>query len=634
MFGGSEEKPLCLASEGILTVKPMVNRTDVISLVEHARRGETEGLNRLVGAVKVRLYEYTVRMTLDESLAEDIVQESLLTMIQDIGTLREAGQFWPWLMKIATNKVRNHHRRNGRRSALLSQCDPPSPNDAQDAVADAISKEIRQIVLSAMHRLPLEHRLILNMRCYEEMSFTEIAEALGCRKFKARALFAKAKRMLGKNLARSGLGKGSLLGALVIYGKMTATSEASGLATSVTTASLNAGLLPALVAVTTTRAALVAVATVGVSAAAASLVVDRPGGDGLFGSGSPHIASAGIHEAQTRQQHWYYYPPEADGAVLIQVRGSTDGRQPRWRWFQNEEGNCSYVGRTVYRANAHYYAPDLATMRLPTDDAVMRSFLDEIESSSSPIDHVRPTQKGLLVVVGTNDEGPFTHVRTRYDITDEQAFQNPWQHDVRIVDRRDALHKEGWAYFRIAGQIKGRAITGIGRIPFVLGKRESTPPWLRLAVEESIVLEDRPDAAVVCDNSGRIRHRFAGGTFLRGLSRPWEGLHTIDTIRRDAASRRLRFEIRNVVENRQADVAVRYQDMELVHTIDLDQDVVREITLYERQSEVGQLRFEYTKDLETGLDMIGEVGSGRGRLPRQERSDTLWLFELAHAAWD
>ena len=618
----------------------MSNRTSVANLVERAQRGDREVLNRLAGAVKVRLYEYTVRMTLDEQLAEDIVQESLLTMVQDIKILRDTRQFWPWLMKIATNKVRNHHRRNGRRTALLSKCSSRSPGGAQDAVADAVSREIRQIVLSAMHRLPLEHRLILNMRCYEEMSFTEIAEVLDCRKFKARALFAKAKRALGRNLATSGLGRASLLGALVIYGKITARSEASGLATSVATASLKAGVLPTVAAVTTTRAALVAVATVGVSVAATSLVVDKPGHDGFFANRPPRASF--VMEAQDHHQHWYYYPPESRDAVLIQIREAAEDRQPAWRWFQNAEGNYSCSDDTIYRVNAHYYSPNLATMRLPTDDAALTAFLDRVAASDAAplpvgppaMEHVRPTQKGLLVVAGTNDEGPFTHVRTGYDITDEQAFQNPWQQDVKITDCRDALHKEGRAYLKISGQIRGRAVTGTGRIPFVLAERRTAFPWLRLEVENSVILEDNSNAAVVCDNTGRIRRQFAGGTFLEGLSRPWEGLHTIDTIRRDAAGRRLWFETRNVVEGRQADVVVTHRDVKLVYTIDLDQDVVREITLYERESEIGQLQLEYVKALETGLDTINEAGSDHRRLSRQRRSDTLWLLNLVRAAWD
>lgn len=613
-----------------------------MKLVERAQKGDAEGLNRLAGAVKMRLYEYTVRMTLDEALAEDIVQESLLTMVQDIGILRDSRQFWPWLTKIATNKVRHHYRRNGRRSTLLSNRSPslskdgpPSSSDAQDAVADAISKEIRQLVLSAMHRLPVEHRLILNMRCYEEMSFGEIAESLGCRKFKARALFAKAKRALGRNLTQSGLGKASLLGALVIYGKLTATSEASGMATSVAAASLKTGLLPTLVAVITTRAALVTVAVVGVSATATSLVVDKPGDGGLLAAASPHAVSVvGAKDPQIHRQHWYYYPPRSEGAVLIHVGTVADDGKSQWHWFQNEDGNYWCSDRAVERRNAHYYCPDLATMRLPTDSAALRAFLDDVEGRATSIKQVRPPQKGLLVVTGTDDNGPFTRVRADYDVTDEQVFQYPWQPDVKITDRRDALHQEGWGYLRISGQINGRAITGTGCIPFVLAKRRTMTPWLRLAVEGSLVLEDNSNAAVVCDSAGRIRHRFAGGMFLKGLPRPWEGLHTIDTIRRDAAGYHLRFETRNATEDRHVDVAVIDRDVEVVYTIDLDQDVLREITLYEGQSEAGKLRLEYGPDLEDGFDAGPGIETARRRLPRQRRSDTLWPLSLMQAAWD
>ena len=78
-------------------------------------------------------------------------------------------------------------------------------------------------------------------------------------------------------------------------------------------------------------------------------------------------------------------------------------------------------------------------MRLPTDSAAMRAFLDEVESSVTPMEYVRPTQKGLLVIAGMNDKGPFTHVRTGYDVTDEQAFQHPWQHDVKIANNATGI---------------------------------------------------------------------------------------------------------------------------------------------------------------------------------------------------
>jgi hypothetical protein len=63
---------------------------------------------------------------------------------------------------------------------------------------------------------------------------------------------------------------------------------------------------------------------------------------------------------------------------------------------------------------------------------------------------------------------------------------------------------EGWAYLRINGQLRGRAVTGTGRIPFVLAKRRVISPALRVVVENSVTLEDSPSSAVVHDRSGHI----------------------------------------------------------------------------------------------------------------------------------
>lgn len=80
--------------------------------------------------------------------------------------------------------------------------------EVQDTVAAAISTEIKQIVASAMIHLSPEYRTVLTLRCYDHLSFPQIAKQLNCREFRAHALFCRAKTALGKNLAKGGLGKG------------------------------------------------------------------------------------------------------------------------------------------------------------------------------------------------------------------------------------------------------------------------------------------------------------------------------------------------------------------------------------------------------------------------------------------
>ena len=106
--------------------------------------------------------------------------------------------------------------------------------EIRNTVADMVSEEVKQSVLAAMQKLPPEHRAVLAMRCYEQLSFSQIADQLGCREFRARILFSRVTKSLTKNLVNNGLGKESLLGALLVFGKMTATSEASAAGISIT----------------------------------------------------------------------------------------------------------------------------------------------------------------------------------------------------------------------------------------------------------------------------------------------------------------------------------------------------------------------------------------------------------------
>ncbi|MHC4739933.1 MAG: RNA polymerase sigma factor, partial [Planctomycetota bacterium] len=79
----------------------MEKSVDYVGLVEKAQLGDKECLNRLAEAVRERLYSYVYRYTLADDLTNDIVQESILKMLEALGELRETEKFWPWLYKIA-----------------------------------------------------------------------------------------------------------------------------------------------------------------------------------------------------------------------------------------------------------------------------------------------------------------------------------------------------------------------------------------------------------------------------------------------------------------------------------------------------------------------------------------------------
>ncbi|HQG49592.1 MAG TPA: sigma factor, partial [Sedimentisphaerales bacterium] len=88
---------------------------DTLELVRKAQLGDRDSLTRLAEAARVRLHEYVFRLTLQEDLTQDIVQETILEMLRLFGKLRQSDRFWGWLHGIAFNKVRNHFGKQWRR---------------------------------------------------------------------------------------------------------------------------------------------------------------------------------------------------------------------------------------------------------------------------------------------------------------------------------------------------------------------------------------------------------------------------------------------------------------------------------------------------------------------------------------
>ena len=189
---------------------------------------------------------------------------------------------------------------------------------------------------------------------------------------------------------------------------------------------------------------------------------------------------------------------------------------------------------TIYRA----WLDDLSVFKLPTDGAEMRGFLSQVEGIHNDIQPVSTGKgRGLLAIVERETENtsagkPWTI--SSLNVLDSDYFQSDWPSDVQIVDNRDAMHQRGWTYFRVRGDVRGQSISGTGRIPFVYAARRGHNAWFQLKVGAGVSVLDG-GAAVLQDAQGTALGKYPRGSFFKGLSRPWMGLHTIDSVRRDAA---------------------------------------------------------------------------------------------------
>ena len=129
----------------------MENDAEYIELVKKAQNGDRVSLDLLAEQVYARLSQYVVRLTLNEDLAQDIVQETILEMYKVFKKLKRADRFWGWIYRIAFNKVRSHYGRQWRHKTIsLSELGSQITKDgASEGLADMVSAEWKQIVLDS-----------------------------------------------------------------------------------------------------------------------------------------------------------------------------------------------------------------------------------------------------------------------------------------------------------------------------------------------------------------------------------------------------------------------------------------------------------------------------------------------------
>jgi len=145
-------------------------------LVERAARGETEAFAALTRLTSDRLYAIAYRILRDQYLAEDALQQTLITIWNELPRLRDRDRFDAWAYRLVVRAAVAEARRERRGAGvplLPGDSDRASGADDYRVVAD------RDQLERGFRRLTPEQRAILVLQHYEGLSLAEIGETLG-----------------------------------------------------------------------------------------------------------------------------------------------------------------------------------------------------------------------------------------------------------------------------------------------------------------------------------------------------------------------------------------------------------------------------------------------------------------------
>jgi RNA polymerase sigma factor (sigma-70 family) len=166
---------------------------------------DPDRMEGLVLAAQERLSLFVSSAVRDRHAAEDVLQDVILILIEQRHLLRRPECFWAWAYRVAWSKVQDHFRdrRRARRMVAPGGYEPISPETAGDLLIEMARREAVEQVAAALDRLNHRCRVVLYLRFYEQMPYSEIASVMHLTPGQVRVQFHRAKRLLRDSLLSS-----------------------------------------------------------------------------------------------------------------------------------------------------------------------------------------------------------------------------------------------------------------------------------------------------------------------------------------------------------------------------------------------------------------------------------------------
>ena len=180
------------------------------ALIKKARRGDSDAIERLLSANESFVYNLALRSLRNEADAQDAAQEVFIKAWTGLGSFRGDSRFSVWLYRICGNVCTDmlRHRRDtlsltiaddedsGAEIEIVS--DAPTPQEALE------KRERSEALLRALDSLPEEHRRVILLREAGDMSYDNIAAALGLDIGTVKSRIFRARKKLREILSADG----------------------------------------------------------------------------------------------------------------------------------------------------------------------------------------------------------------------------------------------------------------------------------------------------------------------------------------------------------------------------------------------------------------------------------------------
>ena len=149
-------------------------------LVKKSQLGDKSAFEELVKRHQELVFSLSFKLTGNRELANDVAQEAFIRAWKAIGKFRGDSTFGTWIYRITVNTAWTLRKKAKKHNSLNIEDtqEPVVVDEKKDPELVAINSDLSLVLRKALNQIPLEQRIIVELKNIEGRSHKEIADYL------------------------------------------------------------------------------------------------------------------------------------------------------------------------------------------------------------------------------------------------------------------------------------------------------------------------------------------------------------------------------------------------------------------------------------------------------------------------
>lgn len=174
-------------------------------VIKQAAQGDKESVAALYNTYREKLYFFVIKNVDNKDIAEDIIEDTFLSAIQDLNKLKDISKFESWIFSIAYNKCKMYYRQ--KEQDLNIKID--DENFAIESIEDetimlpdnyTINKEFKSNLKNIINNLKRDSKSAVILYYYNNLSIKDIAKSLDISETSVKKKLQRARAKIKKEI--------------------------------------------------------------------------------------------------------------------------------------------------------------------------------------------------------------------------------------------------------------------------------------------------------------------------------------------------------------------------------------------------------------------------------------------------